>query len=101
MAGRELTSLWARVGGLRVHALAAADPPPSSPVVVLVHGIVISSRYMVPTAELLAPLCRVYAVDLPGYGRSDKPPRVLCVPELARALADWIEVICYTIKDGD
>src|SRR5204862_4137989 len=26
-------------------------------------------------------------------GRSDKPPRVLCVPELARALADWIEVI--------
>src|SRR5437879_2451153 len=95
MAGRGLTSLWSRVGGLRIHALAAVNPPASSPVVVLVHGIVISSRYMIPTAELLAPLCRVYAVDLPGYGRSDKPPRVLCVPDLARALAEWLAVVGF------
>src|SRR5439155_15350429 len=80
------------VAGLRMHALAAADPPATGPIVVLVHGIVISSRYMVPTAELLAPLCRVYAVDLPGYGRSEKPPRVQCVPDLARVLAEWMEV---------
>jgi hypothetical protein len=32
----------------------------------LCTGMVISSRYMVPTALELATLCPVYAVDLPG-----------------------------------
>ena len=59
--------------------------------VVLVHGQVISSRYMVPTAELLAPEFRVFAPDLPGFGLSGKPKRVLSVPELADALAGWME----------
>src|SRR3982751_3131372 len=59
--------------------------------VILVHGMVISSRYMVPTAERLAPLCDVYAVDLPGYGKSAKPARVLSLAELADALAAWMK----------
>jgi 2-hydroxy-6-oxonona-2,4-dienedioate hydrolase len=68
MKSSTLKSVWTRVGELRMHALAAAHPPESAAAVVLVHGIVISSRYMVPTADRLAQLCRVYAVDLPGYG---------------------------------
>ena len=63
----------------------------NAPSVVLVHGLVISSRYMVPTAERLAPLCNVYAPDLPGYGRSAKPAKILSLPELADALAGWMQ----------
>ena len=57
---------------------------------VLVHGLVVSSRYMVPTAERLAPHCRVFAPDLPGFGRSEKPPRVLDVAGLSDALSAWM-----------
>ena len=57
---------------------------------VLVHGLVVSSRYMVPTAERLAPYRRVFAPDLPGFGRSENPPRVLDVPGLSDVLAAWM-----------
>lgn len=68
-------------------------PPRGAPAVILVHGMVISSRYMVPTAELLASLCRVYAVDLPGYGKSDKPWPILDLGGLADALAAWMDAV--------
>lgn len=61
--------------------------------VVLVHGLAVSSGYMVPTALRLAPNYRVYAPDLPGFGKSAKPAHVLSVPELADALANWMEVM--------
>lgn len=61
--------------------------------VVLVHGLAVSSGYMVPTALRLAPNYRVYAPDLPGFGKSAKPGHVLSVPELADALANWMEVM--------
>jgi pimeloyl-ACP methyl ester carboxylesterase len=54
--------------------------------VVLIHGAVISGRYMLPTAELLAPHRPVFVPDLPGFGRSEDPPAPLSVPELASAL---------------
>ena len=60
--------------------------------VVLVHGLVVSSRYMRPTAELLARWFHVSAPDLPGFGRSEKPARSFDVPELADALAGWLDV---------
>jgi 2-hydroxy-6-oxonona-2,4-dienedioate hydrolase len=59
-------------------------------VVVLVHGLVVSSRYMVPTAERLAPHHRVFAPDLPGFGRSERPPGVLNVAGLSDALSAWM-----------
>ncbi len=58
---------------------------------VLVHGLIVSSRYMVPTLSRLAPDHRVYAPDLPGFGRSENPPRALDLPGLARALDGWME----------
>ncbi|MBX5490200.1 MAG: alpha/beta hydrolase [Chloroflexi bacterium] len=86
-----LTSRWYVVGGLRLHARVSIEPvPPASPTVVLVHGLIVSSRYMLPTATRLAPRCRVHIPDLPGYGRSAKPERVLRVPELADALAGYL-----------
>ena len=67
--------------------------PVGQPPIVLVHGLIVSSRYMVPTAERLAPFFPVYALDLPGFGRSAKPPRALDVPQLADALAGWMDAV--------
>lgn len=61
--------------------------------IVLVHGLAVSSRYMIPTARLLASHCRVYIPDLPGYGRSGKPAHTLSIVELSDALADWMDAI--------
>jgi pimeloyl-ACP methyl ester carboxylesterase len=41
---------------------------------------------MEPVAGRLAARYRVLAPDLPGFGRSDKPPRALDVAGLAGAL---------------
>ncbi len=57
----------------------------------LVHGIAVSSRYMVPTIRALAHRFFVLAPDLPGSGRSHKPREALDVPQLADVLARWIE----------
>jgi len=46
---------------------------------------------MEPLGELLAPSWRVYAPDMPGFGLSTPPDRVLDIPQLADALAAWIE----------
>ena len=88
-----LISTWAPVHGLRLHALASAETlSPNTPTVVLVHGVAVSSRYLVPLAEELAPRARVFVPDLPGYGRSARPAgRDLTVPELADALLGWLD----------
>jgi pimeloyl-ACP methyl ester carboxylesterase len=91
-AGGAIRSTWATVGGLRIHARVAdgAAAPGRLPVV-LVHGLSVSSRYMMPTARRLAPWRAVYAPDLPGFGESDKPRHVLGVPGLAGALLAWMD----------
>jgi 2-hydroxy-6-oxonona-2,4-dienedioate hydrolase len=82
------------VDGLRMHARVSVDPAPEgSPAVVLVHGLVVSSRYMIPTARKLAPHHEVYVPDLPGFGRSGKPPSVLDVAGLSDSLAAWMETV--------
>ena len=87
----ELRSIWTDAGGWRMHARASTDPVPAdAPAVVLVHGLGLSGRYMVPVARHLARHYRVFAPDLPGFGDSEKPRRALDVPELGDALAAWI-----------
>jgi 2-hydroxy-6-oxonona-2,4-dienedioate hydrolase len=61
--------------------------------VVLIHGFVLASDYMLPLAYMLSPLCRVYALDLPGYGQSDKPRRRMGLAELADSVAEWMEAL--------
>ena len=58
---------------------------------VLVPGVGLSHRVMLPIAELFAPHLTVRAPDPHGFGRSDKPRRPLDVPELADALAARIQ----------
>ena len=66
------------------------EPDDGAPVFVLVHGLGMSSRYLMPTAELLSAWGKVHAPDLPGFGRSGKPDRILTIPELADSLAEWM-----------
>ncbi len=87
-----LRSDWRVVDGCRWHARVSVDPAPAEgPPVVLVHGLGVSSRYMVPTARCLAPFVPTYAPDLPGFGRSRGPDRALDVAGLADALVGWLE----------
>ena len=82
------------VNGLPMHSLVSLDPAPSrAPAVVLVHGSGLSGRYMVPTAGELTRDFRVYVPDLPGFGDSGKPAKVLDVSELADWLSDWMLAI--------
>ena len=76
---------------MQIHARASENPAPEGrTAVVLVHGLVVSSRYMIPTAERLAPHYQVFVPDLPGFGRSERPPGVLDVAGLSDALAAWM-----------
>jgi len=90
-AGSPLVSRWTIVAGQRMHArVGGARRLPADLPVILVHGLGVSSRYMGPTADRLAPFYRVYAPDLPGFGRSARPRQALDVPGLADALHAWL-----------
>lgn len=83
-----------RVGDFVLHAREFGEAGAhDAPVIVLVHGLVVSSRYMVPTARLLAPHHRVLAPDLPGFGGSDTAQPALDVPALARVLGQWLDAL--------
>ena len=80
---------------LRMHALHARPAATSSQLalpIVLVHGAIISSRYMRPTLQRLAAHVECWAPDLPGHGRSATPAQPLDVPAFADALAAWMDV---------
>lgn len=89
-----LGSRWDVVGEHVIHSrVSLPRPVHAGPVLVLVHGLVISSLYMVPTARRLASLYPVLAPDLPGFGRSSKPAAALPIPQLAEALAAWLHTV--------
>ncbi|MCP9493340.1 MAG: alpha/beta hydrolase [Pyrinomonadaceae bacterium MAG19_C2-C3] len=58
---------------------------------VLVHGLGMSHRYMRPAMEVFARDFVTYAVDLPGFGRSEKPACVFDVHELSESLRAWLD----------
>jgi pimeloyl-ACP methyl ester carboxylesterase len=59
----------------------------------MVHGLAMSSWYLMPVARRLAPLCRLYVPDLPGFGRSENPAHILTIAEMADALAGWMRAV--------
>lgn len=83
-------STWTDVDGLRIHARTPSAPPPGAPTVVLVHGLAVSHRYLMPLAAALAPDHDVRVVDLPGFGLTYDPGRVLTVAEQSAALGAWL-----------
>lgn len=51
----------------------ALSPSPNAPAVILIHGFGASSIHWRKNIPDLAKTCNVYAIDLIGYGKSDKP----------------------------
>lgn len=99
--GAVLHDTWDVVNGVRVHGLTSApdavtlDASPDMPPLVFVHGLGVSTRYLAPTMALLArrhPELAIAGLDLPGFGRSATSAHALDVPELADALAGWLDV---------
>jgi 2-hydroxy-6-oxonona-2,4-dienedioate hydrolase len=86
---RGVTSRRFVAGGLGIHAWTAGEGEP----VVLVHGFGVSGRYMLPLARSLARWFFVIVPELPGSGRSQKPPTPLGIGGLAEALAGYLDVL--------
>jgi 2-hydroxy-6-oxonona-2,4-dienedioate hydrolase len=78
-----------KVGGLDVHTWVVGKGEP----VVLVHGFAVSGRYMLPLAHSLAGHYTVFTPELPGFGRSQKPPKTLGIDGLADALAGCLDAL--------
>jgi pimeloyl-ACP methyl ester carboxylesterase len=62
-----------------------------APTMMHLHGFGLSGRYLLPTAELLRDEFHTFVPDLPGFGRSGKPPKPLDVPDLAHAAARFLD----------
>lgn len=85
-------SVFTNVAGLVMHSVVMGkDKGEDAPVFVLVPGLGLSGRYMMPTAKLLAAVGTVWIPDLPGCGKSERPRRVADICELADALMEWME----------
>ena len=85
------TSRFTSVSGVLTHDRRndAAGLP-----IVLVHGLAVSHRYLMPTASALARLGHpVLVPDLPGFGRSAKPGTAWDVDRHARHLAAWLDTL--------
>jgi pimeloyl-ACP methyl ester carboxylesterase len=59
-------------------------------VIVLVHGIGVSSRYFRRLADSLSESATVIAVDLPGFGPNKRPRRQLSVEDLGGIVAEYL-----------
>jgi pimeloyl-ACP methyl ester carboxylesterase len=73
------------IDGINLHYLCGGSGPP----LVLVHGL--GSSASVEFHDNLEPLAahhRVFAIDLPGFGRSDKPALAYTIELFVRAVSD-------------
>ncbi|GIE32707.1 hypothetical protein Ait01nite_057520 [Actinoplanes italicus] len=76
------------VRGLRLHVRTRTDR--SAPTVwMLLHGLAVSHRYLMPTA--LALRGDVHVPDLPGFGLSERPGHAYDVVEHAAVTAAWMD----------
>lgn len=91
---RRLDERWVTVRGLRIYyRVCVSNTPETDEPVILVPGLNVSSRHNVRLAEYLAPHVSVYALDLPGYGQSDKPRHYYTLRDLSDFLADWMRAL--------
>jgi len=80
-----------QVGGLRLHVRKRVVSGTATPCVLL-HGLAVSHRYLIPTARLLGARS-VYVPDLAGFGLSDKPSTVLDVGGHAALVAGLLDTL--------
>ena len=66
---------------------------PDAPTVVFVHGAGMDHTvWVLPSRYFARQGCRVFAVDLPGHGRSEGPPL-----GSIEALSDWLDTACEAL----
>ena len=89
-AAKKVRSGFLDVGALRVHHMLGGHGTP----VVFIHGLG-SSGYMEwrRNLEPAAERHRVYAPDLPGYGRTDKPRVRYTIPYFARFVRRYMDFL--------
>ncbi len=60
--------------------------------IILIHGIGVSNDYFTPFTKKLAEYYTVYALDLPGYGKTPKPSHPLNITELSEVVYNFIKL---------
>jgi 2-hydroxy-6-oxonona-2,4-dienedioate hydrolase len=65
----------------------------------MLPGLGLSGRYLLPFGGLMAEDRRVLTPDPPGFGRSDEPGAEVTVAAMADVLADWLVDTCPTPVD--
>jgi pimeloyl-ACP methyl ester carboxylesterase len=87
-----LPTRYVTAGGIDLAYTEAGSGPP----VVLVHGLGSNLQVWAPTVRALAPCYRVLALDLPGYGRSQKGNYDYSMAFFARAVDAFLERLGIT-----
>lgn len=59
--------------------------------IILLHGLVVNSSFMLPTAQYLSHAHNVFVPDLIGNGKSDNPPKPLTVSDNADTIVEVIQ----------
>jgi pimeloyl-ACP methyl ester carboxylesterase len=83
-------SRYVLADGLRLHVRRRVTPDAPEPTWVLLHGLAVSHRYLMPTAAALTG-CSVHVPDLPGFGLSQKPVRAYDTVLHAGTIAAWMD----------
>jgi pimeloyl-ACP methyl ester carboxylesterase len=81
------------VDGVRIAYREAGEKGSGRRPLVLIHGLAAMSDTWQETIELFGAERRVLALDLPGYGASDKPPGDYSLAALARAVGLWLDAL--------
>jgi pimeloyl-ACP methyl ester carboxylesterase len=79
----------AEVDGLTIHYVSEGR----GPAVVLVHGLGGFAESWRHNISALARVATVYAIDLPGFGRSSKPPARYRLADAARAVHGFVQAM--------
>jgi pimeloyl-ACP methyl ester carboxylesterase len=89
---KTLKEVWTIFDGLPLLYRTNASPPPGpARAIIYVHGFAISGRYLLPTASRLATEYRTFVPDLPGFGRSHRPPHPLSIDQLGDAVVRFMD----------
>lgn len=89
MSNNGIESHRIKINGHQAHYLKAGSGPP----VVLIHGGASDATDWTGTMESLGSRYSFYAIDLPGYGKSDRQDRGYYLEEMTDAVAGFIEAL--------
>lgn len=93
-AGRHFDRVALSGAGFRTHARRSTRTPAADrPCVVLLAGLGVSGRYLLPFAAELGKRFPTWVPDLAGYERTDGPPCALEMAELADVVVAWMDAL--------